>query len=418
VNAAATGANNGTSWADAYTSLDSALAAAANGDSIWVVQGRYKPSSGTTGFNVSTQVGIYGGFNGTETDVQHRLGSYANTILDADIGTVGDPSDNAHHVVSISNVGNSVTIDGFSIINGNSSTVNGGGIYLSGSTLNLANCFIHDNRAVEGGAVYATSHFGSENSSTSPTPSGPSSLNVKWCEFYSNSADKGGALFGIFSVANIVNSYFHENSADTAGGVVYLVNMDVGTVFQFTNCILWSNTSDVGAVARMVGGASVDGGRSSWTNCTFNLNSATTSGGAISVGSTSDGNPPSSTATNCIFWGDSATTDAELSGTNTVTYSDVDGGHSGTGNINSDPLFINSGMARLGLQSGSPCRDAASYTALPADALDIDDNSNTTEIIPWDFAGNKRWVDDLSTTNTGTGTYTYLDMGAIEAQGS
>ena len=40
----ATGANNGTSWKDAYTDLQSGLAGAAGGGQIWVAAGRYKPS--------------------------------------------------------------------------------------------------------------------------------------------------------------------------------------------------------------------------------------------------------------------------------------------------------------------------------------------------------------------------------------
>ena len=70
VNAGATGANNGTSWANAFTSLQSGLAAAGSGDEIWVVAATYKPTTTTDrtiSFVLKNNVGVYGGFNGTET---------------------------------------------------------------------------------------------------------------------------------------------------------------------------------------------------------------------------------------------------------------------------------------------------------------------------------------------------------------
>src|SRR4030042_2002815 len=70
VDAGATGANNGTSWANAYKYLQNALTAAGPNDAIWVAQGTYRPDmdtalpSGTNNrtatFQFKNGVGIYG----------------------------------------------------------------------------------------------------------------------------------------------------------------------------------------------------------------------------------------------------------------------------------------------------------------------------------------------------------------------
>ena len=70
VKAGATGANSGLNWDDAYTDLQTALAAAAAGDEIWVAAGAYKPTAGadrTISFVMKVGVGLYGGFAGGET---------------------------------------------------------------------------------------------------------------------------------------------------------------------------------------------------------------------------------------------------------------------------------------------------------------------------------------------------------------
>ena len=54
----------------------------------------------------------------------------------------------------------------------------------------------------------------------------------------------------------------------------------------------------------------------------------------------------SPTVTNCIIWGNSASTGPEIynyGSTPTVTYSDIRGGYGGTGNIGADPCFVEPG---------------------------------------------------------------------------
>ncbi|RME12714.1 MAG: hypothetical protein D6802_03465, partial [Ardenticatenia bacterium] len=74
VKAGATGAADGSSWTDAYTTVQNALANA-NCTEIWVAKGVYYPDEGTgqtnddraSTFQLKNGVALYGGFAGTET---------------------------------------------------------------------------------------------------------------------------------------------------------------------------------------------------------------------------------------------------------------------------------------------------------------------------------------------------------------
>jgi len=115
----AAGANNGTTWANAYTDLRSAITAAVATDEIWVAAGTYKPTATTDrtmSFPLKNGVGIYGGFAGTET-MRSQANPDANvTTLSGDIGTVNVASDNSYHVVTSDNTVTSTGIlDGFTI---------------------------------------------------------------------------------------------------------------------------------------------------------------------------------------------------------------------------------------------------------------------------------------------------------------
>ena len=126
-------------------------------------------------------------------------------------------------------------------------------------------------------------------------------------------------------------------------------------------------------------------------------------GGSASTGGGMHNASSSPTVSNCILRGDSPD-EFSGSGTPTVTYSDVQGGFLGTGNIDADPLFVDPDNGDLRLQPGSPCIDAGDNTAVPKG-------------ITTDLDGNPRFVDDPDTPDTGNGDPPIVDMGAYEFQG-
>ncbi|MBE0688142.1 MAG: hypothetical protein IH585_19270 [Anaerolineaceae bacterium] len=106
--------------------------------------------------------------------------------------------------------------------------------------------------------------------------------------------------------------------------------------------------------------------------------------------------------TNAILWGN---TDGQIfndpDSTARVTYSDIQDGLEGTGNIEVDPLFINA-PSNLRLQTGSPAINSGTNIAVPWDIHDLDgDGITTTERLPFDI----RWLNRIVDT---------VDMGAYE----
>ena len=139
VNENATGINSGTSWSNAYTNLQSALADAIDGEEIWMTGGTYKPSiSGDRfdTFSVNNFVSIYGGFAGNEAAKEDRVYGTNETILSGDLNGDDDAiittentlrSDNSYHVISIgaltTTTGEKVVFDRLTISGGNANTV-------------------------------------------------------------------------------------------------------------------------------------------------------------------------------------------------------------------------------------------------------------------------------------------------------
>ena len=76
--------------------------------------------------------------------------------------------------------------------------------------------------------------------------------------------------------------------------------------------------------------------------------------------------PPMLFIANSIIWGNTAGFTSHPSQISTyaggfvlASYSDVEGGFAGVGNIDTDPLFVDAAVGDYHLQAGSPCIDAA-----------------------------------------------------------
>ncbi|MBL7809036.1 MAG: exo-alpha-sialidase, partial [Saprospiraceae bacterium] len=231
VNDDAVGANNGSSWADAYMDLQTALTAASDGDQIWVAAGTYKPAApggaSTSTFTLNKNLQLLGGFAGTETSASQRDPVVNPTILSGDLNgnDVDDDFstltrfDNVQHVLSISASATLGTeVDGFTIQGGQAdggASTNGGGINCQGAP-DIRRCVFRQNMCTSSGAGVYVSGIGANG------------LVMEHCKFEKNLATNinGGANGGGMSVSNVKNAgviirdcIFMENTADNKGGL-------------------------------------------------------------------------------------------------------------------------------------------------------------------------------------------------------
>ena len=138
VDDSATGANDGTSWPNAFVHLQDALAIVQPTQEVWVAAGTYRPDqsssplnptppvpgSRTESFVLTSCVAVYGGFLGTETTLAERAQLFDQTVLSGDLQGDDGPGfanygDNSYHVVDASGSGATDVLDGFLVVGGN-----------------------------------------------------------------------------------------------------------------------------------------------------------------------------------------------------------------------------------------------------------------------------------------------------------
>ncbi|HPB32981.1 MAG TPA: right-handed parallel beta-helix repeat-containing protein, partial [Candidatus Sumerlaeota bacterium] len=271
VNHAATGACDGSSWIDAFTCLQPAIDAAVEGDEIWVAEGTYYPTSdhglnlGTGGrhFRMKTGVGIYGGFNGQETERDERDWSVQATVLSGDLGLPDDKNDNAWHVFfhpDDYNVDYTAILDGFTITMGMAAyhmdNECGGGMYLRAGSPGITNCLFTKNEAREGGGVYAIH----------------SQAVFTNCRFSENDAGDGGGIYLLESQVEITNSVFEKHSGGGWGGGLYVKDSSLNLL----HCSIINNSTMSSGP-----GIEISGSEGVITHSIFRKNSSAYSGGAV-----------------------------------------------------------------------------------------------------------------------------------------
>ncbi len=283
VDARATGANNGTTWNDAFTSLQTALDQSLPGQIIRVGTGTYLPTTvgtnRTISFNIHNDVSMFGGYAGFgAADPDARDPVIYPSVLSGNINGDSNDANNSIHVVTAYDIDSATAFDGFSVTGGFGGadylgTGSGGGLHIENGAPKINNCTFYNNNALQGGGIYTQ----------------VSSASITHCTFASNasgtgSQSGGGAVFtegligldtGVPAVPapSISDCTFTSNTAVNQGGAV---DNDFCST-ALANCTFTGNTASSGGGLYFAQDEAVR----SITNCTFMNNSATTAGGAL-----------------------------------------------------------------------------------------------------------------------------------------
>jgi predicted outer membrane repeat protein len=412
VDASAHGARDGSSWADAFTRIQTAMEYASHGDTIWVAAGTYTRPQGSDPsvpvLAMKNGVSVFGGFSPGEGSMDDRDPVANQTVLDG-----------VHETWHVVTGADSSRLDGFVVRGGFAAGSHphdcGGGMLNDGVSPVVAGCVFTSNdcgfhgagmanlsafplvtgcvfrantAANNGAGVYNDDEdgaggcvrfydclFGAGNNCRFGGGMYNSwcRVSVSDCRFIDNYANhNGGGLYNTSSRVSVRSTVFHENRS-YAGGAIYCNGIAGADSTRLEDCLVTGNIAyfSGGGVYLLVSSASLD-------NCTIAANGSAYGGGISCWHS-------EAAIVNCIVWGNGAEfyypaieigdevrpairfCDIDQEG-----YGDpTDGSADADGNIDLDPLFVSGplgdwylGQTAAGQASQSPCVDAGTATML------------------------------------------------------
>ena len=260
---------------------------------------------------------------------------------------------------------------------GNSAEDRGGGLYSSDSNPSLRNCAFSENSADYGGGGICFNN---------------SDPNLTGCSINKNSAYYGGGMYNDSSSLALTCCMLVGNEGYDYGGGMYNIG---NSSLSLNNCLVVANqTNSYG------GGIYNNHSNLTLTNCTFATNSAL-DGSTIAFNSWGQIGQSTAGLFDCILWDQGNAVWINDQSNIAISYSNIRGGFSGTGNIDADPLFTDpngpDGVPGtedddLRLAPSSPCVDAGDPNYAPEPNItDIDGNpriaSGRVDMGAYEFQG-------------------------------
>ncbi len=354
---ATAGADDGTSWSDAYLLLQDALAVAADGDFVRVAEGTYVPTTGSdrgASFEVAEGVtlrGAYAGLGAPNPDA--RSTTLYPTVLSGDLLGDDGPAfanrgDNTYRLLVMENIEEPVVIDGVTLrageANGPGSDSEGAAVSAgSVEPLSLVDCILEDNRGTGQAGVINVGVSGTFNLSRCEVR-GNSALGVVHAEVAFDDCvfqDNDPGFLVVIGIGLISDCRFENNAG---GALVVLADdplaMTSDPSITLRRCEFAGNDSSLNA-----GGVSV-AGSAHITGCRFTGNASTAgfgAGGLYAVPGSPFLDPPSLSVENCEFSGNSSD---DLGG---GIYVDYTGAPAGTADIFNCSFSANSAQVSGGL---------------------------------------------------------------------
>ncbi|MDW7773480.1 MAG: Calx-beta domain-containing protein [Desulfobulbaceae bacterium] len=341
------------------------------------------PSDGNSGANTTRGAGIY--FTGSTTGTLSISGSTIQNNVASGYG-------GGLHITGVTNP----TVITGTTITENQTNQRAAGIYSLNSPLTITDSHIDSNTSLHfGGGLYldgdgadATISGGSIDSNTCTSTSDGNAPGI----YIVNGADltySGGSISGniagayigggiyVYSTGtelNLTDMYIQGNKVGQHGAGIYLV---AGSSATITNSIITGNAD---------GNSNWQNGGGIYTNGTLNVYSSTIAGNYAGHGGGIYVAGGTATVTNSILWDNTAGDGSshQIYGSPTVSYTDVEGGFTGTANIDADPLFVDQQQATAGtptplsnlgdfhIQAGSNVIGQGTATDAPADDIDGD----------------------------------------------